>query len=142
MTYPKQLSPTQVETLTPIVSELTKLVEGKFFTLKDTPESLDQVRYLIYSYLHENSLKPYYLLKRLGPNELRVIKKLNPSPTIIHGAMLKSETFMIEYLLILDSSDEVDSRLRDAIKDLELTSPEAIEAKDYWIKAQEVSGID
>ena len=108
MTYPKQLTNQAELVLAPFLPSLKGLGQGKSFVLEDNPESVDTLRYYIYSWLHLNSLKELYQLRRETPNRLRILRRAIPDPRIVSlEATSDVENFVKSELLEAETVDAV-----------------------------------
>ena len=85
MGYPKNLTTRQREIIEPIVKKIESLPEGQMVMVKDTQDSLEEVRYLTYAWLHENNLKSLFKLTKPTPDRLVIYRKNIPRPTIESG---------------------------------------------------------
>ncbi len=142
MSYAKKFTPEQAATIAPIIKEIEALDQGDHFSLQDTPEALDYLRFLIYSWLYQTGIKSAFILKRLSLKELRVVRKQSPSPLIINQEETEGITFCLEHLLEIDEESTVEHKIRDAVSGRILSPEFATEALFEWRRLQGIGGID
>ena len=107
MTYPKQLTNAAELVLAPFLPKLKGLGEGKSFVLEDAPEAIDTLRYYIYSWLHLNSLKELYILRRETPKQLRILRRTIPDPKLVSMELTSAvEEFVKSELLEAETKEE------------------------------------
>ena len=103
MSYTTKLKDHQLAVLEPITKRIDELRSGESFALRDSEKNVDQLRHLIYSFLYLMGIKPYFVLKRETPTQLRILRKAEPAPTIIEDSQSrKAAEFVADNLLQID----------------------------------------
>ena len=133
MTYPKQLTNQAELVLAPFLPRLKTLGEGESLVLEDSTEAIDTLRYYIYSWLHINSLKEIYSLRKETPTTLRILRKAIPDPKIVSVQRLSNaEEFVQQHLLDTETWDEAQIIVTKAIETGELSGDYLVEVMDEW----------
>ncbi len=133
MTYPKQLTSQAELVLMPILPKLKGLGEGESFVLEDNPESVDILRYYIYSWLHLNSLKEIYQLRRETPQRLRILRKAIPDPRIVSLETTSDvEDFVKSELLEAETKDEAAEIIGKAVEENRLSADHIDPVMSEW----------
>ena len=133
MTYPTKLTNQAELVLAPFLPQLKTLRDGESFVLEDTAEAMDTLRYYIYSWLHLNSMKELYALRRETPTTLRILRRTIPDPKLISVEMLSSaEEFVKDYLLDTETWDEAKGIVVEAIEKGRMSVDLLTEVEAEW----------
>ena len=101
--------------------------------LEDTPENILTLRYHIYTWLHLNSLKEVYVLRREAPTRLRIVRKAIPAPKILSIERLTTaEEFVKERMLDIETREEAVQTVEQAILDGEISPDLLPEIMEEW----------
>ena len=116
--------------ITPIAQRLSRITAGQSIVLKDEAQALDRLRHLLYAWMHETGLKPIYKVIRRSAEQLEVMRKYVPNPTIVVED--KVHDFVAAHLIELEDEDDVTRRIREAVLGNELTINEGTVALTEW----------
>ncbi len=122
------------DTVTPIAARLAELKPYASLTLKDEPENLDRIRYIIYAWLYETGQKKFFKLIRKGKEQLEIMRKGTLAPEI--AVIDKVHDFVSECLIELEDENDVSGRIREAILGNKLSMEEGTRALTEWQRAQ------
>jgi len=122
------------DTIAPIATKLAELKPYSSMILKDEPENLDRLRYIIYAWLYETGQKPLYKLIRKGKEQLEIMRKGVFAPEI--AVIDKIGDFVKEHLIELEDESDVSRRIREAISGNFLSIEEGTRALTEWQRAQ------
>ncbi len=107
MGYPRNLTQRQREIIAPVVVKLENISEGKMVIVQDTAEALEEVRYLVYAWLHENNIKSLFKITKPMPDKLVIYRKSIPRPKIETGTEdPRVMRFVTSTLINIEDEDE------------------------------------
>ena len=133
MTYPRQLTRTQENTLQPILDRLSKVSSGERFYIYDSPAACSTLRYILYAWLHNNNLKNYFKLENVRPGVMAIKKMAMPQPKISsQGVDKRVDNFVLDHLLDITNENEAIAQVREHNLDDEL----AVKVIDEWRRLQ------
>ena len=133
MTYPKKLT-TQAElVLAPFLPRVKKLKDGESLVLEDTAENIATLRYYLYTWLHLNSLKEIYVLRKESLTQMRILRRSIPTPKIVSVESLSSvEEFVMNNLLDTETPIEASDIITTAIANGKLSPDHLEDAMSEW----------
>lgn len=109
-----------------ILAQIEDLTEGQILRIEDSPSALDKIRHSLYAWLHNNSLKPFFKIKRINRETLIVLRKELPHPkAFVEGLDPKVKEYVVTNLL--DCANE-----ESALDTIRLGLP-----KELWNQALE-----
>lgn len=135
MGYSK-LKANELVELDPIVKRLEALDEGESIILKDSPAAVDRLRYLVYSYLHNNGIKPFFKVIRRTVGSLEILRRTTLRPTILETPTVSQrvEEFVKTCMLEIGDERQAEMCVRQAVENSELLLSESVECLELWRK--------
>lgn len=123
MGYPKTIN---IEGYEAEIQQIESLKPGESLPLTGTPEAVDHIRYIIYTYLFHFRLKHLYKLRRISPELLTVTRKGKHRVTVAYTGVDETiKTFVSKYLLDISDEDEALALIRESLE------------KSQWLEAAE-----
>lgn len=118
------------EIVTPIAEKLSTLKEYETLLLKDSPQAIDRLRHLLYSWLYESGQKSNFKLMRRGPEQIEILRKgtIKPQVQIVD----KVSDFIRDHLVELEDESDVSQRIREAVSGNVLSLEEGARALTEW----------